>query len=341
MPTASQIPPGARDGVRPAVKYAAQVANQPAPQHNSGPSERDRRVILGATIIDGRAAAERLRRRVAERTKELRAHGLTPGLAVVLVGDDPASRIYVASKTKQAEEAGIRHFDHRLPASATTEQLLALVRELNASPDVHGILVQLPLPAAIDSASVLAAIDPAKDVDGFHAVNAGKLALGEKATVPCTPLGCLILIREVLPDMRGKRALVIGRSNIVGKPMAQLLLQNDCAVTIAHSRTRDLPALCAEAEILVAAIGRPKAVQGDWIRPGAVVIDVGINRIDDGSGKSKVVGDVDFAAAVERAGAITPVPGGVGPMTIACLLMNTVNAAIRSRAGVGKEISSG
>lgn len=288
---------------------------------------------MTATLIDGRAAAERLRERVKSRTAKLRDQGLVPGLAVVLVGDDPASSIYVASKTRQAEDAGIRHFDHRLPVSADTAQLLALVRALNADPAVHGILVQLPLPAAVDSAAVLAAIDPAKDVDGFHAVNAGRLALGEPATVPCTPLGSLILIRQVLPDMSGKRALVIGRSNIVGKPMAQLLLQNDCTVTIAHSRTRDLPALCAEAEILVAAIGRPQSIQGDWIRPGAIVIDVGINRTDAGNGKTRVVGDVDFATAVERAGAITPVPGGVGPMTIACLLLNTVNAAIRARFG--------
>ncbi len=293
---------------------------------------------MTATLIDGRAAAERLRQRVAARTAELRTQNLIPGLAVVLVGEDPASRIYVGSKTKQAEEAGLRHFDHRLPATATTAELLQLVQRLNADPEVHGILVQLPLPADVDSTAVLAAIDPAKDVDGFHAVNAGRLALGEDATVPCTPLGCLILIREVLPDMRGKRALVIGRSNIVGKPMVQLLLQNDCTVTIAHSRTRDLPALCGEAEILVAAIGRPKAIAGDWIRQGAVVIDVGINRVDDGSGKSKVVGDVDFATAVHRAGAITPVPGGVGPMTIACLLLNTVNAAIRSRFGATAEL---
>jgi methylenetetrahydrofolate dehydrogenase (NADP+) / methenyltetrahydrofolate cyclohydrolase len=292
---------------------------------------------LTATIIDGRAAAERLRQRAAARASELRPTGLIPGLAVVLVGEDPASKIYVGSKTKQAEEAGIRHFDHRLPATATTAELLQVVQKLNSDPEVHGILVQLPLPAGIDSAAVLAAVDPAKDVDGFHAVNAGRLALGEEATVPCTPLGSLILIRQVLPDMRGKRALVIGRSNIVGKPMAQLLLQNDCTVTIAHSRTRDLPALCSEAEILVAAIGRPKAIAGDWIRQGAIVVDVGINRIDDGSGKSKVVGDVDFATAVTRAGAITPVPGGVGPMTIACLLLNTVNAAIRSRFGAAAE----
>jgi len=292
---------------------------------------------LTAKIIDGRAVAERLRQRIAQRTALLKEQGLVPGLAVVLVGEDPASQIYVGSKTRQAQEAGLNHFDHRLPASVSTAQLVALVNSLNARPDVHGILVQLPLPAAVDSAAVLAAVDPAKDVDGFHAVNAGRLALGEDATVPCTPLGCLILIREALPDMAGKRALVIGRSNIVGKPMAQLLLQNNCTVTIAHSRTRDLPGECARAEILVAAIGRPKAIQGDWISPGAVVIDVGINRIDDG-GKSKVVGDVDYASAVSRAGAITPVPGGVGPMTIACLLMNTVNAAIRSRFGAGAEL---
>jgi methylenetetrahydrofolate dehydrogenase (NADP+)/methenyltetrahydrofolate cyclohydrolase len=290
-----------------------------------------------ATLIDGRAAAQRLRERVRNHTVKLREQGLVPGLAVVLVGDDPASNIYVTSKTRQAEEAGLRHFDHRLPASSDTSQLLMLVRQLNADPAIHGILVQLPLPAQVDAAAVLSAIDPAKDVDGFHAVNAGRLALGEPATVPCTPLGSLILIRQVLPEMAGKRALVIGRSNIVGKPMAQLLLQNDCTVTIAHSRTRDLPALCGEAEILVAAIGRPRSIAGAWIRPGAVVIDVGINRIEE-AGKTKVVGDVDFATAVERAGAITPVPGGVGPMTIACLLLNTVNAAIRARFGEGGEL---
>jgi methylenetetrahydrofolate dehydrogenase (NADP+)/methenyltetrahydrofolate cyclohydrolase len=284
-----------------------------------------------ATIIDGRAAAERLRQRVAARTAELAKTGVVPGLAVVLVGDDPASQIYVASKTKQAHEAGLRHFDHRL-SSASTGELIQLVQRLNADPNVHGILVQLPLPSGIDSAAVLAAIDPAKDVDGFHAMNAGKLALGEEATVPCTPLGCLILLREVAPNLAGKRALVIGRSNIVGKPMAQLLLQNDCTVTIAHSKTQDLPGLCAQADIVVAALGRPKAISGDWLKPGAIVIDVGINRVMI-DGKSKVVGDVDFDSAVDRAGAITPVPGGVGPMTIACLLMNTVNAAIRASGG--------
>lgn len=288
---------------------------------------------MTATLIDGRAVSERLRERVAARTAELARHGVIPGLAVVLVGDDPASQVYVGSKTKQAAAAGLKHFDHRLPATTGTSELIALVEQLNARDDVHGILVQLPLPAGVDSAAVLAAIDPDKDVDGFHAVNAGRLALGQDATVPCTPLGCLILIREVTRDLAGKRAVVVGRSNIVGKPMAQLLLQNDCTVTIAHSRTRDLPQLCREAEILVAAIGRPKAIAGDWIRPGAIVIDVGINRTTTADGKNKLVGDVDFDAALSHAGAITPVPGGVGPMTIACLLMNTVNAAIRSRAG--------
>lgn len=295
---------------------------------------------MSATIIDGRTVAERLRTRIAARTASLAGQGLIPGLAVILVGDDPASHVYVGSKTRQAEAVGIRHFDHRLPASTPTRDLIELVQTLNARTDVHGILVQLPLPATVNSAAVLASIDPAKDVDGFHALNAGRLALGEEATVPCTALGCLILIREVMPDLSGKRALVIGRSNIVGKPVAQLLLQNDCTVTIAHSRTRDLPGLCQEAEILVAAIGRPKAIAGEWIRPGAVVIDVGINRVDDGSGKPRLVGDVDYAAASARAGAMTPVPGGVGPMTIACLLLNTVNAAIRSRAGGSADLLS-
>ncbi|MGH8175138.1 MAG: bifunctional methylenetetrahydrofolate dehydrogenase/methenyltetrahydrofolate cyclohydrolase FolD [Steroidobacter sp.] len=293
---------------------------------------------MTAALIDGRAVAERLRKRVAQRATKLASQGLAPGLAVVLVGEDPASQVYVGSKTRQAQEAGIRNFDHRLPASATTIELIALVNELNARDDVHGILVQLPLPRGVNSSAVLAAIDPAKDVDGFHAFNVGRLALGEDATAPCTPLGCLILIREASNDLAGKRALVIGRSNIVGKPMAQLLLQNDCTVTIAHSRTRDLPQLCQESDIVVAAIGRPKAVAGEWIRPGAIVIDVGINRIDAGGGKTKLVGDVDFETAITRAGAITPVPGGVGPMTIACLLLNTVNAAIRSRYGMSAEL---
>lgn len=288
---------------------------------------------MSAALIDGRAVAERLRRRIAERCAELARQGVRPGLAVVLAGEDPASQVYVASKTRHAQEVGIQHFDHRLPATVTTAELIALVRELNARNDVHGVLVQLPLPSGVDADAVLAAIDPAKDVDGFHPLNAGLLALGRPQVTPCTPLGCLMLIREAAGALAGKRALVIGRSNIVGKPMAQLLLRNDCTVTIAHSRTRDLPALCREAEILVAAMGRPRAIAGEWIRPGAVVIDVGVNRIDVGGGKTKLVGDVDFESAVERAGAITPVPGGVGPMTIACLLLNTVNAAIRLRCG--------
>jgi methylenetetrahydrofolate dehydrogenase (NADP+)/methenyltetrahydrofolate cyclohydrolase len=290
---------------------------------------------LSTLVLDGRAVAQRLRTRIAARTAELAGQSLVPGLAVVLVGDDPASQVYVASKTRQAEEAGIRHFDHRLPAATTTEQLIDLIVALNGCEDVHGILVQLPLPAHVDSAAVLAAIDPAKDVDGFHALNAGRLALGQPTTIPCTPLGCLILIRQATTELAGKQALVIGRSNIVGKPMAHLLLQSDCTVTIAHSRTRDLAALCRQAEILVAAIGRPRAIRGEWIRPGAVVIDVGINRVADETARSRLVGDVEYEKAAERASAITPVPGGVGPMTIACLLLNTVNAAIRARLGPG------
>lgn len=292
---------------------------------------------MSARVIDGRAVAERLRKRVAVHVAELSSTGAVPGLAVVLVGEDPASRIYVSNKTKQAAEAGIRHFDHRLPASASTAELVELVERLNSDAQVHGILVQLPLPKHVDASAVLAAVDPGKDVDGFHAINAGRLMLGQQATVPCTPLGCLMLLREVRPDLTGLRALVIGRSNIVGKPMAHLLLQNDCTVTIAHSRSRDLAGLCAEAQIVVAAIGRPRAVKGEWLRSDAIVIDVGINRVDDGSGKPKLVGDVDFDTAAARVAAITPVPGGVGPMTIACLLMNTVNAAIRAQPSCALE----
>ncbi|MBC7982900.1 MAG: bifunctional methylenetetrahydrofolate dehydrogenase/methenyltetrahydrofolate cyclohydrolase FolD [Candidatus Obscuribacterales bacterium] len=290
---------------------------------------------MTATLIDGNVLSAQLRLKVAERTAQLkRDHGLTPGLAVVLVGDDPASQVYVNSKTKQAVEVGIKSVDHRLSASTSTDELLTLVHQLNAQDDVHGILVQMPLPTQIDSSEILSAIDPAKDVDGFAPVNTGRLSLGLSAFVPCTPLGCLIMIRAVTKDLAGKRALVIGRSNIVGKPMAQLLLKQDCTVTIAHSRTRDLQALCLDAEILVAAIGRPNAIRGDWIRPGAIVIDVGINRVGTAdSGKAKLVGDVDFVGASQRASAITPVPGGVGPMTKACLLMNTVNAAIRAKLG--------
>jgi len=290
---------------------------------------------VAATLIDGNALSAQLRRSVAEQTARLkRDHGITPGLAVVLVGEDPASQIYVASKSKQAAEAGIQSVDHKLPATTTTAELLTLVRKLNAQDDIHGILVQMPLPPQIDSNEILATIDPAKDVDGFAPVNTGRLSLGLPAFVPCTPLGCLIMIRQVTKDLAGKRALVVGRSNIVGKPMAQLLLKQDCTVTIAHSRTRNLEGLCLDAEILVAAIGRPNAIKGEWIRPGAIVIDVGINRIGTSqSGKAKLAGDVEFASASQRAGAITPVPGGVGPMTKACLLMNTVNAAIRLKLG--------
>jgi methylenetetrahydrofolate dehydrogenase (NADP+)/methenyltetrahydrofolate cyclohydrolase len=297
-------------------------------------------VLVSATIIDGRAAAEELRQRIAARAASLRKEDLIPGLAVVLVGEDAGSQIYVNSKTKQAAEVGIRHFDHRLDASATTAELVALVHGLNRRPDVHGILVQLPLPPQVDASAVLAAIEPQKDVDGFHPMNAGRLALGQDAIVPCTPRGCLILLQRVMPNLAGKRALVVGRSNIVGKPMAQLLLQQDCTVTIAHSRTRDLAAECAAAEILVAAIGRPKAIRGEWVRPGAVVIDVGINRVNEG-GKSRVVGDVDYEIAATRASAITPVPGGVGPMTIACLLMNTLNAALRTHYGAEAKLLGG
>jgi methylenetetrahydrofolate dehydrogenase (NADP+)/methenyltetrahydrofolate cyclohydrolase len=291
--------------------------------------------LVTATLIDGNQLSENLRAQVAVRTAQLkRDHQLTPGLAVVLVGEDPASQVYVASKSKQAKEAGIHSEDHRLPASTTTSELLALVHKLNAQDEIHGILVQMPLPKQIDSNEILAAIDPRKDVDGFAPVNTGRLSLGLSAFVPCTPLGCLIMIRHVTRELAGKRALVIGRSNIVGKPMAQLLLQQDCTVTIAHSRTRDTKALCLEADIVVAAIGKPNAIPGDWIKLGAIVIDVGINRIGTTeSGKAKLVGDVEFTTAKERASAITPVPGGVGPMTKACLLMNTVNAAIKQKLG--------
>ncbi|WP_207485584.1 bifunctional methylenetetrahydrofolate dehydrogenase/methenyltetrahydrofolate cyclohydrolase FolD [Arenibaculum pallidiluteum] len=286
-----------------------------------------------ARIIDGKAFAERLRARLKGQVEDLaRRHGPVPGLAVVLVGEDPASQVYVRSKGRATVEAGMRSFEHRLPESTDQATLLAVIDRLNRDPEVHGILVQLPLPRGIDAGAVIEAIDPAKDVDGFHPYNAGRLALGLPGLVPCTPLGCLMLLRDVLGDLSGRRALVLGRSTIVGRPMAQLLLGADCTVTIAHSRTRDLVEECRRAEILVAAVGRPGMVRGDWIRPGATVIDVGINRVaakepGDEPGKTRLVGDVDFAEAVEVAGAITPVPGGVGPMTIACLLHNTLHAA--------------
>ncbi len=275
-------------------------------------------------IIDGKAFAARLLDDIAARTAKL---PFTPGLAVVLVGDDPASKVYVANKMRQTVQAGMKSFEHRLPADTTQENLVALVRRLNADSEVHGILVQLPLPKPLDADQVIAAIDPDKDVDGLTVVNAGRLAAGLPGLVPCTPLGCLLLLRDIVPDLAGLHAVVLGRSNLVGKPIAQLLLQQNCTVTIAHSRTRDLPTLCRAADILIAAVGRPEMVKGGWIKPGAIVIDVGINRVPTPEGKTRLVGDVAFAEAVETAGSITPVPGGVGPMTIACLLRNTLTAA--------------
>jgi methylenetetrahydrofolate dehydrogenase (NADP+)/methenyltetrahydrofolate cyclohydrolase len=299
--------------------------NQHSPVPTSPKSPIDTRVI------DGKQVAAALRARIARRSRELaQEHQLTPGLAVVLVGQDPASQLYVENKARMAASVGIRALDRRLPASTSSSELLRLIEELNADPSVHGILVQLPLPRQIDANDVLWAVSPEKDVDGFHPLNAGKLACGLDAVVPCTPLGCLLLIRAVRPELAGARALVVGRSNIVGKPMAQLLLREHCTVTIAHSRTRDLAEECSRADIVVAAIGKARAVSGRWIKPGATVVDVGINRERDAAGKDRVVGDVDYASALGRAGAITPVPGGVGPMTIACLLLNTLNAAVRA-----------
>ena len=287
-----------------------------------------------AKIIDGEAHAADLRARVAEAVAKLKSsHALNPGLAVVLVGENPASEVYVRNKNKQTIEAGMNSFEHKLSGETSQAELLALVGRLNADPAVHGILIQLPLPEQIDDQAVINAIDPNKDVDGFHVINAGRLMTAAKGSqpllVPCTPLGCLMMLKAELGDLSGQRAVVVGRSNIVGKPMAQLLLQESCTVTIAHSRTRDLPAVCREADILVAAVGRPKMVEGGWIKPGAAVIDVGINRIEGEGGKTRLVGDVDTEAAKQVASAITPVPGGVGPMTIACLLTNTATAACR------------
>jgi methylenetetrahydrofolate dehydrogenase (NADP+)/methenyltetrahydrofolate cyclohydrolase len=284
-----------------------------------------------ARIIDGKAVAAELRTNMAAAVADLKSrHGLAPGLAVVLVGEDPASQVYVRNKAKSTVEVGMVSFEHKLDAATPEADLLALVARLNADPTVHGILVQLPLPRHIDSQKVLNLIAPDKDVDGFHPINVGRLATGEPALVPCTPLGSVILAKRAIPDLTGVEAVVIGRSNIVGKPVAQLLLQENCTVTIAHSKTRDLPAVCRRADLLIAAVGRPEMVKADWVKPGATVIDVGINRIERG-GKSIIVGDVDFADASRVAGAITPVPGGVGPMTIACLLRNTVQAACASR----------
>ena len=290
-----------------------------------------------ATLIDGKAFAAGLVERVAAASARLEAaHGVKPGLAVVIVGEDPASQVYVRNKGETTQRAGMRSDTHRLPDTTSQADLLALIADLNADAGIHGILVQLPLPGHIDASNVLDAIDPDKDVDGFHVVNAGRLAVGLPGLVPCTPLGCLMLLKAELGDLSGLNAVIVGRSNIVGKPMAQLLLAESCTVTVAHSRTRDLPALCRTADILVAAVGRPEMVRADWIKPGATVIDVGINRVPSrdpvkaAEGKTRLVGDVAFAEAAGIAGRITPVPGGVGPMTIACLLANTYSAACRS-----------
>ena len=287
---------------------------------------------MSARIIDGKAFAAGIRAEVAAGVARLQAQaGATPGLAVVLVGEDPASQVYVRNKGLQTREAGMASFEHKLPAETPEADLLALVARLNADPAVHGILVQLPLPAHIRAEAVIEAIDPAKDVDGFTIANVGRLATGQKAMAPCTPLGCLLMLRDHLGDLSGAEAVVVGRSNIVGKPMAQLLLGDNATVTLAHSRSRDLGAICRRADILVAAVGRPEMIPGAWVKPGATVIDVGINRIER-DGRARLVGDVDFASAAAVAGAITPVPGGVGPMTIACLLANTLTAARRQSA---------
>jgi methylenetetrahydrofolate dehydrogenase (NADP+)/methenyltetrahydrofolate cyclohydrolase len=287
--------------------------------------------LIGVTtIIDGKAAAAALREAIAHDVARLLEHGVQPGLAVVLVGEDPASQVYVRAKARQTVEAGMASFEYRLPTQIDEAALLGLIATLNADDAVDGILVQLPLPSHIDADRVLRSIDPAKDVDGFHPINVGLVATGTGGIAPCTPYGAMQLIRSAEPALSGLHAVIVGRSNIVGKPMAQLLLQADCTVTIAHSRTRDLPSLVRAADIVVAAVGRPEMIRGDWIKSGAIVIDVGINRIAGEGGKGRLVGDVAFAEAREHAGAITPVPGGVGPMTIACLLRNTVEAA-RSR----------
>ena len=286
---------------------------------------------MTATVIDGKAFAAKVRGQVADGVAKLKeAHGITPGLAVVLVGEDPASEVYVKSKGKMTVEVGMASFTHRLDANTSEADLLAIIDQLNADPAVHGILVQLPLPGHLDSDLVINRIDPAKDVDGFHISNVGLLGTGQKSMVPCTPLGCLMMLRDHHGSLSGMNAVVIGRSNIVGKPMAQLLLGDSCTVTIAHSRTKDLPAVVRQADIVVAAVGRPEMVTGDWIKPGATVIDVGINRIDKPEGGTRLVGDAHYDSCAAVAGAITPVPGGVGPMTIACLLANTLTACCRA-----------
>jgi methylenetetrahydrofolate dehydrogenase (NADP+)/methenyltetrahydrofolate cyclohydrolase len=289
---------------------------------------------MAAKLIDGKAFAAQVREKVADHVTRLKTeHGITPGLAVVLVGEDPASQVYVRSKGKQTVEAGMKSVEHKLAADTSEAALLAVIDSLNADPEIHGILVQLPLPGHLDEDMVINAIAPEKDVDGFHISNVGLLGTGQKSMVPCTPLGCLMMLREHHGSLSGMDAVVIGRSNIVGKPMAQLLLGDSCTVTIAHSRTKDLPDVVRRADIVVAAVGRPEMVPGDWIKPGATVIDVGINRLDAperGEGKTRLVGDVHFESCAAVAGAITPVPGGVGPMTIACLLANTVTACCRA-----------
>jgi methylenetetrahydrofolate dehydrogenase (NADP+)/methenyltetrahydrofolate cyclohydrolase len=285
---------------------------------------------MSANIIDGKAFAARVRQKVASKVADLKeTHSITPGLAVVLVGEDPASQVYVRSKGKQTIEVGMNSFEHKLDVDTPEEVLLGLIDELNSDPIVHGILVQLPLPNHLDESLVTNHIAPEKDVDGFHIANVGLLGTGQQSMVPCTPLGCLLMLRDYHGSLSGKNAVVIGRSNIVGKPMAQLLLNESCTVTIAHSRTKDLADVVRRADIVVAAVGRSEMVPGDWIKPGATVIDVGINRVDAGDAKTKLVGDVDYASCAAVAGAITPVPGGVGPMTIACLLANTVTACCR------------
>lgn len=289
---------------------------------------------MTAKVIDGKAFAATVRGQVGEHVTRLKAdHGITPGLAVVLVGEDPASQVYVRNKGKQTVECGMHSEEHRMDASVSEAEVIAMVEKLNADPAIHGILVQLPLPDHMDSEIVINTIDPAKDVDGFHISNVGLLGTGQKSMVPCTPLGCLMMLRDHHGSLSGMNAVVVGRSNIVGKPMFNLLLKDSCTVTVAHSRTKDIEAVCRQADILVAAVGRPEMIRGDWVKPGATVIDVGINRIpapEKGEGKHRLVGDCHFESCAEVAGAITPVPGGVGPMTIACLLANTVTACCRA-----------
>ncbi|MEM7213132.1 MAG: bifunctional methylenetetrahydrofolate dehydrogenase/methenyltetrahydrofolate cyclohydrolase FolD [Pseudomonadota bacterium] len=288
---------------------------------------------MTAKVIDGKAFAANVREQVAEQVTRLKAdHGITPGLAVVLVGEDPASQVYVRNKGKQTVECGMHSEEHRMDASVSEAEVIAMVERLNADPAIHGILVQLPLPDHMDSEIVINTINPAKDVDGFHISNVGLLGTGQKSMVPCTPLGCLMMLRDHHGSLSGMNAVVVGRSNIVGKPMFNLLLKDSCTVTVAHSRTKDIEAVCRKADILVAAVGRPEMIRGDWVKPGATVIDVGINRIPhpEKEGKTKLVGDCHYESCAEVAGAITPVPGGVGPMTIACLLANTLTACCRS-----------